>query len=81
MTGADISQDGKLVGVVAKNGAYAFRIGGDPTRINERKPHHTKFKHENIEACTVVPEGLLATAESREIFLFTDDAFIPKKKK
>ncbi len=81
VTGADISQDGKLVGVVAKNGAYAFRIGGDPARINEHKLHHTKFKHEHIEACTFVPEGLLATAESREIYLFTDDAFIPKKKK
>ncbi len=81
VTGADISQDGKLVGVVAKNGAYAFRVHGDPTQINEHKPHHTKFKHEHIEACTFVPDGLLATAESREIYLFTDDAFIPKKKK
>jgi hypothetical protein len=81
VTGADISQDGKLVGVVAKNGAYAFRIHGDPGRINDHKPHHTKLKDEHIEACTFVPDGLLATSEAREIYLFTDEAFISKKKK
>lgn len=80
VTGADISQDGKLVGIVAKNGAYAFRVHGDPARINEHKPHHTKLKDEHIEACTFVPEGLLATSESREIYLFTDKDFIAKKK-
>ena len=81
VTGADISADGKLLAVVAKNGAYVYRIDGDPANVTKHKPHHTKFKHEHIEACTFVPEGLLATAESREIFLFTDEDFQPKKKK
>jgi len=81
VTGADISQDGKQLGVVAKNGAYVYRIKGDPSRAGEVKPHHTKFRHEHIEACTFVPEGLLATAESREIYLFTDEEFHPKQKK
>jgi hypothetical protein len=83
VTGADISQDGKLLGMVAKNGAYVFRINGDVTRASKGKPFQTKFKHEHIEACTFVPEGLLATAESREIYLFTGEAFRtgpPKKK-
>jgi hypothetical protein len=75
VTGADISPDGALLGVVAKNGAYVFRIDGDPARAGRGKPYHTKFRHEHIEACTFVPEGLLATAESREIFLFTDPPF------
>jgi hypothetical protein len=43
------------------------------------KPAHTKFKHEHIEGCCFVPEGLLATAETREIFLFTDPAFHPAR--
>jgi hypothetical protein len=77
VTGADISQDGRLLGVVAKNGAYVFKIHGDPTKAT-KKPHFTKFKHEHVEACTFVPEGLLATAESREIYLFVDDDFIPR---
>ncbi len=75
VTGADISPDGRLLGLVAKAGAYVFRIAGDPLRAGAQKPYRTKFKHEHIEACCFVPEGLLATAESREIFLFTDKAF------
>ncbi len=75
VTGADISPDGKLLGVVAKNGAYVFGIQGDVARAAKGKPYQNKFKHDHVEACAFVPEGLLATAESREIFLFTDEAF------
>jgi hypothetical protein len=84
VTGADISADGKLLGVVAKNGAYLFRIKGEPERATHGKAHEsTKFRDEHIEGCTFVPEGLLATAESREIYLFTDEGFrtpSPKEK-
>ena len=75
VTGADISQDGKLLGIVAKNGAYVYGIHGDVARATKGKPHQNKFKHEHIEGCTFVPEGLLATAESKEVFLFTDEEF------
>ncbi len=83
VTGADISPDGKLLGIVAKNGAYVYRIDGEVEHAARRKAHQTKFRHEHIEGCTFVPEGLLATAESREIFLFTNEAFRtgPTKKK
>src|SRR2546430_10821004 len=33
VTGADISADGTLLGLVAKNGAYVFRIDGDVARV------------------------------------------------
>ena len=75
VTAADISPDGNLLAVLAKNGAYVFRINGDVARAGRGKPHQTKFKHEHMEGCTFVPEGLLVTAESREIFLFEDEAF------
>jgi hypothetical protein len=75
VTGADISADGTLLGLVAKNGAYVFRIDGDVTRVTKTKPHHTKLKNMHIEGCCFVPEGLLATSERRMIFLFTDPAF------
>lgn len=83
VTGADISPDGNLLAVLAKNGAYVFRINGDVARAAKGKPHQTKFKHEHVEGCTFVPEGLLVTAESREIYLFEDEAFRsgPAKKK
>jgi hypothetical protein len=80
VTGADVSADGDLLGIVAKSGAFAYRIAGDPARAAVLKPHQTKFKHEHIEGCTFVREGLLATAESKEIFLFTDAAFHPATK-
>jgi hypothetical protein len=75
VTGADISADGTLLGLVAKNGAYVFRIDGDVARVVKAKPHHTELKNEHIEGCCFVPEGLLATSERRMIFLFTDPAF------
>ena len=75
VTGADISTDGTLLGLVAKNGAYVFRIDGDVTRVSNTNPHHTKLKNEHIEGCCFVPEGLLVTSERRMIFLFTDPAF------
>jgi hypothetical protein len=75
VTGADISADGRLLGLVAKNGAYVFRIDGDVTHVIKTNPHHTKLKNMHIEGCCFVPEGLLATSERRMIFLFTDPAF------
>jgi hypothetical protein len=75
VTGADISADGKRLGIVAKNGAYVFPIDGEVSHVIRSKFHHTKFKDEHIEGCCFVPEGLLATSESRDIFLFTNAAF------
>src|SRR6185295_17814609 len=75
VTGADISADGNLLGLVAKDGAYVYRIDGDVARVNEVAPHHTKIRDQHIEGCCFVPDGLLATSERRGIFLFTDSAF------
>ena len=75
VTGADISADGNLLGLVAKDGAYVYRINGDVARVNEVAPHHTKIRDQHIEGCCFVPDGLLATSERRGIFLFTDSAF------
>lgn len=76
VAGADISPDGAVLGIVAKSGAFACRIEGDVARAGQRKPEHTRFKRDGIEGCAFVPEGLLATSESRDIFLFTNPAFI-----
>ena len=75
VTGADISADGNLLGLVSKAGAYVFRIDGDVARVADIEPHHTKLKDQHIEGCCFVPDGLLATSERRNIFLFTDPAF------
>jgi hypothetical protein len=75
VTGADISADGNLLCLVAKSGAYVYRIDGDVARVNEVEPHHTKLEGKHIEGCCFVPDGLLATSEPRQIYLFTDPAF------
>jgi hypothetical protein len=75
VTGADISADGKLLALVAKDGAYVFRIDGDVAVVARTKPHYTALKAEHIEGCCFVPDGLLVTSENRSIFLFTDPAF------
>ncbi len=75
VTGAGISADGRLLGVVSKAGAYVYRIDGDLVRATLGKPYRTKFDDAHIESCAFVPEGLLATSEARIIYLFTDEPF------
>lgn len=85
VTGGDISADGTLLALVAKSGAFVYRVNGDISKAGTMKPVHTKFRYDHpsgrggIEGCCFVPEGLLATSESRDIFLFTDPAFHPGK--
>jgi hypothetical protein len=75
VTGGAISADGKLLGLVAKNGAYVYRIDGDVARVGKILPAYTRCKDMHIESCCFVSDGLLATSENREIFLFTAAAF------
>ena len=75
VTAADISADGNLLGLVAKDGAFVYRIDGDVGLVSTGTPYHTKLKNEHIEGCCFVPDGLLATSESREILLFIDPPF------
>ena len=78
VSGADISPDGKLLALVAKSGAFLYNIDGDVNQVAKKRPHIARFRHEHIEACCFVDDGLLATAESREIYLFTNPEF-PRK--
>jgi hypothetical protein len=75
VTGADISPDGKLLGLVAKSGGFVYRIDGHVARAGKDKPFQTKFRHESIEGCAFIPEGMVAIAESRDIYLYADLAF------
>ncbi|HXG49624.1 MAG TPA: hypothetical protein VNO52_18530 [Methylomirabilota bacterium] len=75
VTAADLSADGQRLAILSKAGPFVFRVDGDIARAGVARPWHTRFKHEATEACCFVPEGLLVTAESREIFLFEDAAF------
>ncbi len=75
VTAADISPEGAAVALVAKSGAFVYRLDGDMSKLATIRPYHTRFRHDKVEACAFVSGGLLATAESREIFLFTGEPF------
>jgi hypothetical protein len=79
VTGVDITADGRRLGVVCRSGAYLFDIGGKPDEVGTAPFQRARFKHEHIEGCCLVPDGLLTTAESREIILFTEAAFTERK--
>lgn len=79
VTGADISGDGRRLGVVCKSGAFLFDLPGDPPTVGQAPYGRARFREFQIEACCFVPDGLLTTAESREIILFTDAAFAERK--
>lgn len=75
VTGADVSPDGSLLGIVARSGAFLYRIDGDVGRVAGERPHRIRFRDHRMEGCTFVEEGLLASSETRELFLFTDPVF------
>ena len=75
VTGASITATGQKLAIIAKSGAWVFDINGDPGRIASAKMWHSRLHGFQIEGCTFTPEGLLVSAESREIFLFTDPPF------
>jgi hypothetical protein len=56
--------------VLSVGGLYVFNIDGDPSAATRVRPQYIRYFHPLIEAATFVEDGVLVTAESREIFLF-----------
>jgi len=76
VTGAALSPDASTLALITLAGAFAYRIDGNVEQLGVLAPCHvTKFPNLLIEACTFVPEGLLATSETRHMYLFTNDIF------
>ncbi len=71
VTGADISADGRWLAIITVAGPRAFEIDGDLEKVNEARSLSALFLHPNMEAVTVVEEGLMATTERRQVLLFT----------
>ncbi|WCJ59756.1 hypothetical protein NXS98_01165 [Fontisphaera persica] len=82
VTGADISPDGRYLGVAAKNGVYLFEVQGRPVNAIGKPPAVARFKDRHIEGICYTPAGWIVTAETRHIFLFSERAFSrPKESK
>lgn len=71
-TGADLSPDGKRLAVQSVGGPYLFNLpaAGDVAGAGKIIPKHVFFTDVRMESICFVDEGLLATTESRMIYLF-----------
>jgi hypothetical protein len=75
-TGADITADGKRLAVITGQGAYLFTLPGRVPSEGTLEPTlFVPFTFDRMEACAFTQDGLIVTAETREIFLFTDPQF------
>lgn len=70
VTAAAVSPDGKQLAVLTVSGPVLFQIDGDVAAAGSAKSSSVLFVNTKMEAICFVPEGLLVTTESREMFLF-----------
>lgn len=71
VTAADLSPDGRRLAVLTVAGPYLFdAVPDDLSTLAAAKPAHVVYTHHRMEGCCFVPEGLLATTEERDVFLF-----------
>lgn len=74
--GADITPDGKRLAVITSAGAYLFSLPGRIPSDGTLEPVlFVPFTLDRMEGCAFTRDGLLVTAESGEILLFTDPQF------
>jgi len=67
---ADISADGKRLAVLSLVGLYIFPIHGDIASAAKVEPIYMRHIHPSAEGVCFAPDGLIVTAESREVWLF-----------
>jgi hypothetical protein len=77
VTGADISQDGKLLAVLTYAGLYVYRIDGVVDRARKAQPIYIPIRGRRIEGCCFTTGGILITAETRDIFFCQAVAYRP----
>ncbi len=70
VTAIDISANGRWLAVLTVTGPTLFRIDGDPAAAAAAKPAGVFVLSPKMEAACLVPEGLLATTEDRDVYLF-----------
>jgi hypothetical protein len=74
--GADITSDNRRLAVITDQGAYLFTLPGRvPTQGTLDPTLFVPFVLAQMEGCAFTRDGLLVTAESGEILLFTDPLF------
>ena len=64
-----------VLAVMSVAGPYLFQTNGDVSNGARNRPRHVSFVQLDMEAICFVPEGLLATTESRRVLLFREQDF------
>jgi len=73
--GGTISRSGSALALVTDNGAYLFAINGDPSAATRLRGYFYPFVHPQMEGSTLLPEGLITSAENGDMFLFNAPPF------
>jgi hypothetical protein len=76
VTGADVTKDSRRLAVITDAGAYLFPLPRRvPTTGTLQPTLFVPYALEGMEGCTFTRNGLLVTAETGQILLFTDPLF------
>lgn len=75
VTDASISADGSRLAVLTGEGAYLYQINGDPRAVDQGPAAFTFFENTFMEGSTLVDDGFLVSAETRELWRFTEPLF------
>ena len=75
VSGGSISRDSSSLALVTDNGAYLFAINGTPANATHLRGYFYTFAHPQMEGSTLLPEGLITSAENGEMFLFSAPPF------
>ena len=76
VTDAALSADQQRLGVVTSEGVYLYFIHGNPASIPTAEREFTRFPNDFMEGGTFVDGGFLASAETRELWLFTNSNYV-----
>jgi hypothetical protein len=75
VSGADLSRDKTRLAFITEAGAYCFFVNGDIFSLKTASYVFTPFAHSATEGACFAGNGLLVTAETRQLYLFYAPAF------
>ncbi|MBK7997176.1 MAG: lamin tail domain-containing protein [Verrucomicrobia bacterium] len=76
VTDAGLSADQQRLGIVTTEGVYLYFIKGNPASMQTAEREFTRFPNDFMEGGTFVDGGFLTSAETRELWLFTNANFV-----
>ncbi len=75
VSAADLSRDEQRLGLVTGEGVYLIFVNGRPANAGTADRRFVPFVNTFMEGGTFFGRGFLTSAETRELWLFTDEVF------